>query len=626
MVYSAFRDENSVPVAIGVSTASATTVLPFKVSSITGRLLTDAASGSGTVTDVSVVSANGFAGTVATSTTTPAITLTTTINAPVLKGTGTAIAAASTTGSGTSVVLGTSPTITTSLLLSTGFNITGAGAITMAAGGDGETFTLTTANGTTLNSTGGDFQITLGNATSGVARGGDFEATSGNGFGAADGGSSGLVAGDAGSGGAQGGEAYIFGGASTGTHTGGRVLLQGGNGGVTNGVGGYAILNGGTGGGTTSLGGPALVTGGNAPAGALGTAGHVFIAPGNPNTGTLGGIYLSKDSTQIGATDGVPVQGAKLVVSGITGVKTFTFPDSNGTIALTTGAANITVGVSTITSGNDTRILYNNAGTLGQYTIAGSGTVVAMATAPTFVTSITTPSVLATANDSGALGASGTAFADLFLASGGVINWSAANVTLTHSSGILTQNNGELRITSANVGTNADSVPTLSSTSTMTNKTLTSPVIGGAATFASDGSVKLTAAPADGHYSGITIAGDLGETVAFGHLVYLKTSDTQWYKADADAVTTAGNVLIGMCVLAGNDNDPSVILLHGTIQAASLFPTFTVGLAVYASGTAGELLVTPPAGADKVWRVVGFGLTGDILYFNPSQDHQTTLA
>lgn len=50
--------------------------------------------GTGTVTTVSVVSANGFAGTVATDTTTPAITLTTTITG-LLKGNGTAISAAS---------------------------------------------------------------------------------------------------------------------------------------------------------------------------------------------------------------------------------------------------------------------------------------------------------------------------------------------------------------------------------------------------------------------------------------------------------------------------------------------------------------------------------------------------
>jgi hypothetical protein len=49
--------------------------------------------GTGTITSVSVVSANGFAGTVATATTTPAITLTTTITG-LLKGNGTAISAA----------------------------------------------------------------------------------------------------------------------------------------------------------------------------------------------------------------------------------------------------------------------------------------------------------------------------------------------------------------------------------------------------------------------------------------------------------------------------------------------------------------------------------------------------
>jgi hypothetical protein len=49
--------------------------------------------GGGTVTNLSVVSANGFAGTVATPTTTPAITLSTTITG-VLKGNGTAMSAA----------------------------------------------------------------------------------------------------------------------------------------------------------------------------------------------------------------------------------------------------------------------------------------------------------------------------------------------------------------------------------------------------------------------------------------------------------------------------------------------------------------------------------------------------
>lgn len=75
-----------------------------------GNLSFVAPGGTGTVTSVSVVSANGLAGTVATATTTPAITLTTSITG-ILQGNGTAISAASTTGSG-NVVLATSPTMT----------------------------------------------------------------------------------------------------------------------------------------------------------------------------------------------------------------------------------------------------------------------------------------------------------------------------------------------------------------------------------------------------------------------------------------------------------------------------------------------------------------------------------
>lgn len=90
----ASRDQNHVPTALGVSSVDSVTPTPFVVNPVTGRLLTDVSGGgSGTVTSVSVVSANGFAGTVATATTTPAITLTTTITG-ILKGNGTAISAA----------------------------------------------------------------------------------------------------------------------------------------------------------------------------------------------------------------------------------------------------------------------------------------------------------------------------------------------------------------------------------------------------------------------------------------------------------------------------------------------------------------------------------------------------
>jgi hypothetical protein len=96
----------------------------------------------GTVTSVSVVSANGFAGTVANSTTTPAITLRTTITG-ILKGNGTAINAAV---SGTDYAPATSGT---SILYGNG-----AGGFNNVTVGTGLTFatgTLSTSGTVTTN-------------------------------------------------------------------------------------------------------------------------------------------------------------------------------------------------------------------------------------------------------------------------------------------------------------------------------------------------------------------------------------------------------------------------------------------------------------------------------------------
>jgi hypothetical protein len=76
----------------GVTTSNSQMVT---INTVTGQLGAAAISG-GTVTSVSVVTANGFAGTVATATTTPAITLTTTATG-VLSGNGTAISGSAVT-------------------------------------------------------------------------------------------------------------------------------------------------------------------------------------------------------------------------------------------------------------------------------------------------------------------------------------------------------------------------------------------------------------------------------------------------------------------------------------------------------------------------------------------------
>jgi len=102
--------------------------------------------GGGTVTSVSVVSANGFAGTVANASTTPAITMTTSVSG-ILKGNGTALSAAT---SGTDYSAGTSA-LATGLVKST----TGTGALSIAASGtDYGPATSALATGLLKNTTG----------------------------------------------------------------------------------------------------------------------------------------------------------------------------------------------------------------------------------------------------------------------------------------------------------------------------------------------------------------------------------------------------------------------------------------------------------------------------------------
>ncbi len=540
----AIRDENHITVALGVSSTDSTNTLPFKIDSNTGRLLVDlSGSGSGTVTSVSVVSANGFAGTVANATTTPAITLTTTITG-VLKGNGTAISAASASTdyaalafktiavSGQSDVVADSPIDTLTLV------------------GSGVTIT-TNASTDTITFTAGASGLTIGTTT-----------------------------------------------ITSGTTT--RILYD--NAGV---LGEYTISGSGT--VVAMATSPVFTT----PTLGVATATTINNVEFTPVVSTATLTIASGKALQVGNSVNFTGTDNSSVVFG-----------TGGTILYTASVIPLTIGTTTIASGTTTRILYDNAGVLGEYTLTGSGTVVVMATAPTFATSITTPSVLATANDSGALGASGTAFADLFLASGAVINFSAGNVTLTHSSGILTQNAGELRITSANVGTNADSVPTLSSTSTLTNKTLTAPVIGGVAVLADAASIKLTLPTVD-----LTATGETTNqfnsgysSTAIGDLVYLDSSAT-WQKAKADSTTTSTN-LLGIALSVAASGAAVTVLLRGFVYATP-FPTLTVGAAAYISdATAGAILVDPTTitTTDHVIRSVGFAFHADKLFFNPSND------
>lgn len=119
---------------------------------------------SGTVTSISVVSANGLAGTVATSTTTPAITLSTTVTG-VLKGNSTAISAAT---AGTDYSSGTSALASGVVHSTTGTGVLSVSTVLVTEGGTGQVTANAGFNALSPMTTAGD--LIYENATPAGAR------------------------------------------------------------------------------------------------------------------------------------------------------------------------------------------------------------------------------------------------------------------------------------------------------------------------------------------------------------------------------------------------------------------------------------------------------------------------
>lgn len=137
------------------------------------------------------------------------------------------------------------------------------------------------------------------------------------------------------------------------------------------------------------------------------------------------------------------------------------------------------------------------------------------------------------------------------------------------------------------------------------------------------GLVLDAALSADGKYSGITEAGTAGATLVFGDLCYFQAADSRWEKVDAN-LSAGYNKKLGICVLAAaNDGSATKMLLFGKIRADAAFPTLTIGSPVYMSETDGAIVVAQPTTPDVCIRVIGYGNTGDELFFNPSSDYIT---
>ena len=168
---------------------------------------------------------------------------------------------------------------------------------------------------------------------------------------------------------------------------------------------------------------------------------------------------------------------------------TGTFSLTNGkTFAVTNSVTLAGTDSTTITLPSSTSTLYGTA--TGSITSAqlkasltdetGSGLAV-FATAPSLSAPVITSGTITTGltpttNDGAALGTTTLAFSDLFLASGGVVNWDNGDVLFTHIAGaVVVGGGGDLRVTTA--GTNNASVVTVAGSQTLSSKVLAAPTI-----------------------------------------------------------------------------------------------------------------------------------------------------
>ena len=154
-------------------------------------------------------------------------------------------------------------------------------------------------------------------------------------------------------------------------------------------------------------------------------------------------------------------------------------------------------------------------------------------------------------------------------------------------------------------------------TITFTNKTLSGATV-------QAGYLDLDIPASDHSATGnCTNAINSGYTAAAFDLVYLGTGG-KWLEVDSDAVATCKG-LLGIALEAKNDTEAMLVALPGSFVRDDTW-NWTVGATLYAGETLGAIQEAIPTGADAIIKVVGFAVSGDVIFFNPSPDQQSTVA
>ena len=137
--------------------------------------------------------------------------------------------------------------------------------------------------------------------------------------------------------------------------------------------------------------------------------------------------------------------------------------------------------------------------------------------------------------------------------------------------------------------------------------------------FSANGSWLLQGTPttlltSNGSYGETTTLGAVGAATQFS--VYYWTSSSTWAKTFANSAATSK----GFIAMARQTNFSGSMLVRGYVYNSSW--NWTVGGVLYlqAAGASGLITQTAPASSGNIVRVVGYAITADLIYFNPSQD------
>ena len=104
-----------------------------------------------------------------------------------------------------------------------------------------------------------------------------------------------------------------------------------------------------------------------------------------------------------------------------------------------------------------------------------------------------------------------------------------------------------------------------------------------------------------------TISVTAGETIVAGNLVYLKESDSRWWKVDADDSATTDGTVTGIAISGNTAGSSFTVQVSGIVTGLS---GLTANSKYYASGTAGALSLT--AGTYELF--IGYALTTTTLF------------